>query len=205
MALVGIDLAVCSVVLALLCVRGGATGWKKLLTLACLVLLWWPIGPDGLPGAAYLRGITGDLSVTTLALACLALLQRMAGRDAMPAREKSAVHVAVLVAACVLYPLALGLGDWDPYRLGWGSYVMVLALLLVVLCGWGAGLRLLPVVVGAALIAWSGGLMESGNLWDHLLDPWAVLVSLSCGARACVLQFRRRRVREAVGLALPAS
>jgi hypothetical protein len=36
----------------------------------------------------------------------------------------------------------------------------------------------LPALVALALLAWSLDLMESGNLWDYLLDPWLSVFAL---------------------------
>jgi hypothetical protein len=40
-------------------------------------------------------------------------------------------------------------------------------------------LQVLPALVATALLAWSLGLLESGNLWDYLLDPWLSIYALA--------------------------
>ena len=165
------------------------------LTFGGLGALWLPAGAAHIPVVAYVRGISSDLSITLVALACLVLF-----RDVFPPvgeREKIPVFAAVLVAAVFLYPMALGLGDWDPYRLGWGQAVMWTGLLALVVACWLNGLRLLPALIALALLAWTVGLLESGNLWDYLLDPWLVLaacvqlISLAPGGLARHLRRRR--------------
>ena len=49
---------------------------------------------------------------------------------------------------------------------------MLLALLVLAAGCMVMGLRLLPALTALALLAWTAGLLESGNLWDYLLDPW---------------------------------
>lgn len=195
LALLGIDLVLCAGCLRLLGRKHGSTRWAKGLTAICFVLLWIPSGAAHLPLLAYIRGISSDLSITLVALACLLLCQRLFGFSAIARREKMALNGVLAAAALFLYPLALGWGDWDAYRAGWGSYGMYAALLALSLLSWLRGLRLLPVLVGLSLLAWSAGLMESSNLWDYLIDPWLAMAAffqcMKAGAGLLLARFRR--------------
>lgn len=200
-ALLGIDLVLCAGCLRLLSWRRGLTAvihvtrWAKWVTVACFVLLWWPLGAAHLPLVAYIRGISSDLSITLVVLACLGLCHRLLGLRAVDQRERMAVNVAVAAVALFLYPLALGWGDWDAYRAGWGASGMWVALLAVSLFCWAKGLRLLPMLVALALLAWSAGVLESTNLWDYLMDPWlataALFQCMKSGAGQLLRRFRR--------------
>jgi len=194
-ALLGIDLVLCAGCLRLLGGQCGATRWAKWVTAVCFLLLWLPVGAAHLPLLAYIRGISSDLSMTLVALACLGLCQRLLGMPAVARREQMALLGVVAVAAVFLYPLALGWGDWDAYRAGWGSFGMWGALLVLSLVCWIKGLRLLPLLLGLSLLAWSAGLMESNNLWDYLIDPWLAIAAffqcIKAGAQGFLLRFRR--------------
>lgn len=146
--------------------------WVKCWLLALFVALLVPLSSTSIPLAAFFRGFVGDLSISLLALSFWSLCHRLFGVLPISKRELTALLAVVAAAALLLYPTALGFGDWDAYRLGWGSWWFLLALL--VLCGASAwfGMRVLPALVALALLAWSVGLMASGNLWDYLLDPW---------------------------------
>ena len=188
LALLGIDLVLCAAFLRVLSGQRRVTRqiqWVVLL--AGFALMWLPVGAAQLPVLAFARGVSSDLSTTLVALACLSLGRRLFGLPAMAQREGLALYVALAVAAVVLYPTALGWGDWDAYQPGWGSLGMLGILLMLSLAFWICGLRLLPALVGLALLAWSLGLMESSNLWDYLVDPWlAVMAAIQCmqaGAR----------------------
>ncbi len=187
----------CAVGLYWLGGRLGATRWVKWIVALCFVALWIPAGMAQLPLLAYVRGISSDLSVTSVVLACLVLSQRFAGLPSIERREHTAVFFAVAAAALFLYPLALGWGDWDPYRLGWGAPGFWAALLIVSLICWFMGLRLLPLLVALALLAWSAGLLESTNLWDYLVDPWLAIVALfqcvKTGTLIVATRFRGQR------------
>lgn len=198
-ALLGIALVLCAGLLRLLESRRGVTGVstlrEKWATAVCFVVLWFPLGAAKLPLLAYVRGISSDLSITLVMLACLGLGQRLLGLRAVDQGERLAVSAAVVVAACFLYPLALGWGDWDPYRAGWGAPGMWVGLLMLSVFCWVQGLRLLPVLVALALLAWRFGILESGNLWDYLMDPWLALAALfQClkwGGGHLLARFRR--------------
>ena len=165
--------------------------------LACFVFLWLPAGTAHLPLLAYVRGITSDLSVTLIGLACLVLGQGLLGLPALARRNQMALSGVVVVAASLLYPTALGWGDWDAYRLGWGSFLLLGALLTLVVVFLLNGLRLLPALVGLALLGWVAGLMESTNLWDYLIDPWLVIGALIQIISALVQALMRRYRRSA--------
>lgn len=198
-ALLGITLVLCAGCLRLLSWRLGATPWVKGVTAACFVLAWIPLGAAQLPLVAYVRGISSDLSITLVVLAALGLARRLCGLRGMDPTERMAVNAAVAAAALFLYPLALGWGDWDPYRAGWGAPGMWVALLAITAFCWIQGLRLLPALVAAALIAWSFDLLESTNLWDYLLDPWLAIAAIFQCLKWLRARLQARPIRERAG------
>lgn len=186
-ALMGIALVLCTGCLRLLdsfrersSVAGVARSARsaKWAAALCFVVLWCPVGAAQLPLVAYIRGISSDLSMTLVALACLDLRQRLLGLGAVDLRERMTVSATVGVAALFLYPLALGWGDWDVYRAGWGAPGMGVGLLILSLFFWAQGLRLVPILVALGLLAWRFGILESSNLWDYLMDPWLAFAAL---------------------------
>jgi hypothetical protein len=195
-AAVGIALALCAGALSLR--RFGRhkndalSWWVRGLLLALFIALLIPKPGASIALAAFFRGFIGDLSISLLALGVWSLCHRLFDVLPISKRELTALLGVVGIAALLLYPTALGWGDWDAYRLGWGSWPFLLALLA--LCGVSAsmGLRVLPALVALALLAWSVGLMESGNLWDYLLDPWLSAFALGFIFIKCV-QFVRSR------------
>ena len=169
-------------------VRGfGAPSRRWWIMVPGVALLLVPVGPALLPVVAYIRGISSDLSAMLVLLAVLKMWQLGGGRALITRREQTWLSGAVLVAALGLYPLALGWGPWDAYRLGWGSMGMLLALLSLCGVAWYAHMRILALLVAFCLLAWVAGWQESDNLWDYLLDPWLV--------GACLLNALRRAWR----------
>ncbi len=156
------------------------------LVLGLLVALW-PLGT--LPAAGYLRGIVGDLSVTTVLLLLWGLLRPIGGWPSPAPRSLLALQVLVAAGGLLLYPLALGLGAPDPYRLGYASPGFLAALFLLALVAWLRGWNLVGVCLSLAVLAWAVGAGESRNLWDYLIDPLVSAYALG----ALLLRCRRRR------------
>lgn len=171
-ALLGINLVLCAAFARLLCRGRGMQSWMRWILAVIFIVLCLPLGPAHIPALAYIRGVSSDLSITLVLLACVGLSRRLRGLPVMAGPESTSVFFVVALAALLLYPAALGWGDLDTYRPGYGSPTMLLALLLLCVGCWLRGLRLLPLLVSAAMLAWAAGLMESTNLWDYLMDPW---------------------------------
>jgi hypothetical protein len=147
----------------------------------------------GVSAAGFVRGMTGDLSVTTLLLLALALLHSFTGKPLVADGNRLALVRAISIAAILFYPLALGLGMFDPYRLGYGNLWFMIALLGLAV--W-SGLRystLLSFCIALAVAAWSAGWYESPNLWDYLLDPWLALYAFAVTLKVALARWRERK------------
>ena len=190
----GIALALCAAWLRIYCRLSGHNRTKPTsvtaITLAVFVLLLLPMPGVGIALAAFLRGFSADLSITLIALCALSLLRSLRGATTVNQREFIVLMGVVAAAAGLLYPAALGWGNWDPYRLGWGAgwgcWLFLFVLAAVCAISVLSGLRVLPAFVALALLAWSLGLMESTNLWDYLLDPWLSVFALGFVFIKCV-------------------
>ena len=155
---------------------------KVFLALLIGNILFWPLGMN-LPLVAYVRGITGDLSIVLTLLLWSSLL---------PSSKPTPItfKFAVAIIAVFFYPFALGLGMTDPYAWGYGSIAFLVAVLFFALvCGlanWSKGVW----IIAIAIIAWAAHWHESANLWDYLLDPflaiWALIAFIG-------MLYRRRR------------
>ena len=147
-------------------------------------LFFWPLGLGmELPLAAYVRGVTGDLSIVLTLLLWSSLL---------PASKPTPVafKLAIAIIAIGFYPFALGLGMIDPYAWGYGSIAfLVVVLAFALVCGlanWSKGVW----IIAIAILAWSAHWHESANLWDYILDPFLAIWALAAFIGA--LNKRRR-------------
>jgi hypothetical protein len=132
-------------------------------------LFFWPLGLGmELPLAAYVRSVTGDLSIVLTLLLWSSLL---------PSSKTTPIvfKLAITIIALGFYPFALGLGMVDPYALGYGSAAFLIAVLVfAAVCGlanWARGVW----IIAIAIIAWAAHWHESANLWDYLLDPFLAI------------------------------
>lgn len=155
----------------------------------CMVLALAPF--DGLAVAAYLRGFFGDLSVASLLLLALALRRRMV-RGNEEAAGRTGLLALIAIAALALYPCALSIGMFDPYRLGFGDLAFLAGLSVLALLAWVRQQTLIALYLALAVLAWAIGWGESNNLWDYLLDPWVSFYVLGALIRQMTLRFVRR-------------
>jgi hypothetical protein len=177
--LAGIALAITALVLRLPVAARLQSGLQAWLAGAILVALAIPFG--GMSGAEYVRGITGDLSIATLALLLPLVLPRTNGRAPSRAKTLSEFNLTLLLLACAavaLYPMALGIGMFDPYRLGFGNLWFIAGLLFMASAAWIRQYTLIALGLSLAVLAWSVGWYESNNIWNYLLDPWVSIYAL---------------------------
>lgn len=143
---------------------------------------------DGLQLAAYVRGIVGDLSITTIVLLWAALLQPCCAAAALEHRDRLLILVAA--AALLLYPMTLGMSLYDPYRMGYGDTVFVAVVLVIASAAWLLRHSLIATSLALATLAWSLGWYESSNLWDYLLDPLVAIYALGTLLRLGINKYR---------------
>jgi len=180
----------CAVVIIMLLQKLSSIEMPLVVRLASALLLgnlfFWPLGLAlELPLSAYVRGVTGDLSMVTMLLLWSTLF---------PSVKKipSGFKVSVAIIAIVFYPLALGFGMFDPYVWGYGSIGFLIAIILfAVICGltgWIKGVW----IFSFAIIAWAAHWHESANLWDYLLDPFLAIWALLAILHAIYLKRREK-------------
>jgi hypothetical protein len=165
--------------------------------LVCFVLanlLFWPVftlfSPLELPLAAYVRGFTGELSITSMLLLWTAYF------------SPKEIHVPVVMkvwialVAIVFYPLALGVSMLDPYAWGYGSFTLLAAVIATAFVAWLAGSNRIAIILALAILAWAAGWHESANLWDYILDPFLGLWAIGALTRSA---WRARAARAQTG------
>ena len=83
-----------------------------------------------------------------------------------------------LLAGIALYPMALGFGPFDPYCAGWHFSWLFVILFITTMILLMMGNRFALLLL-ATILAYDLHLLESNNLWDYLVDPILVLVSVA--------------------------
>ena len=159
--------------------------WRTVVVAAFFVALLVPFG--GLSGAQNIRGLTGDLSMGTMALMVFYILRsRWPTRFSRFDHELPFAAAALVLTAVFFYPMSLGLTMVDPYAHGY--YGTVLSALLLTLVCWALLARwyLVALVIVVAYAGFAGQWLESSNLWDYLFDP----VLMAAAVLLLVLRWR---------------
>jgi hypothetical protein len=153
-------------------------GWRLSSILAIIsgIIAFLPVG--GLPLARWLIGINANFSFPLVACVFNKAWEHASGSRLLDRQASMASWVFGLFSGLVLYPMALGLGGFDPYASGWGFSwlfaslaILTIALLLIK--------NRFAVVLMACILAYDLKLLESQNLWDYVVDPFFALFSLA--------------------------
>lgn len=138
---------------------------RWLIALGLITLSVLPVF-KGIPLVYYLRGLLGDLSIPTIALLLAVIYGQI---PAWQATRKRLLTLTAITGVC-FYPMVLGASRIDPYQWGFHPAGLSAALAVIVFFSWRTHSALVW-IIGAAVMAFNIGLMESGNLWDYLIDP----------------------------------
>jgi len=123
----------------------------------------------------WLRGVFGDPAITTALWLALWLANKASvGRLALPGPRLQVLATFGLLAV-LLYPMALGVGAWDPYRNGYSPTWLLGVVAVLGLWSWWHRNWLVLLLLASATLAYGLGIKESSNYWDYLLDPFIAL------------------------------
>jgi hypothetical protein len=157
-------------------VKNAPHGWRLTLILGLIsaILALLPVG--GLSLARWLIGMNANFSFPLVAIVFNRAWENAAGSRVLDANASMASWIFGLAAGLALYPMALGLGDFDPYTLGWGTswlfaFLAVATIVLLLMK------NRFSVVLIACILGYDLNLLESTNLWDYLVDPFFVFLS----------------------------
>jgi hypothetical protein len=130
-----------------------------------------------------LYGLIGSPSFTLIQLA----LVRLTVPDKALAWDKMFASILTLAVGAIFYPLALGLGSFDPFGIGYQPRLLLICLAALGLVFAFRRETFLVLLISADLVAYGAGLFS--NLWSACLDPILFVLALSYILRA---RFRDR-------------
>lgn len=125
---------------------------------------------QGILMGRWIISFNANFSIAFTALVFDRIWERAFGNPLMDSRARQTAWSFGLGAGILLYPMALGLGGFDPYGLGFGPTWLLVPLLLFTLWLLYRQNRFGAILV-ACILAYNMRLLESSNLWDYLLDP----------------------------------
>jgi len=175
--------------------RSGNWRTRLVLALAALVIVLLPV--RGIPLGRWMAGLNYQPSIPFLGFLAAFVCNRSGRTELFRSNDTATGWLFGSILGTVLYPLALGLGNFDPYSLGW-SFSVIFPIAAVITIGliWKAnrfGFLLL-----LSIIAYDLHWFESPNFWDYLVDPIYWLVSLALLCRTTLHRRRREKPNEEI-------
>jgi len=153
-------------------------GWGRTVVLASVsgLLVILPIG--GLPVGRWWVSLYANPSIPLVALLFSWVMKNCFQTKLLDPAAIQTCTIFSVVAGAVLYPMAMGIGTADPYCAGWHFswlFVMLLGITLVLIFFNNR----FSFVLLATILAFNFHLLESRNLWDYLVDPVLVIISIA--------------------------
>ncbi len=157
-------------------------GWALLAVTCAMGILILLVPVQGLAVARWIAGFNANFSVPLTGLLALSIFERAFERSLLSEHEWMTAWGFGAIGGLALYPMALGLGSFDPY--GWGWPFSPLFIVVGVVTAWLLWRsNRFGILMLAAAAAFQLRVLESTNYWDYLLDPIYSLVALGWCAR----------------------
>ena len=139
---------------------------------ALIVLV--PVG--GLPLGRWLISINANFSIPLTAVLLSKVWEKATGTGLLDKTGLLCCWIFGMTAGLALYPMALGLGRFDPYELGWGFSWLFVAVMIITFLLLFMKNRFAVVLI-VCVLCYDMQLLESHNLWDYLVDPFYTVIS----------------------------
>lgn len=146
--------------------------WSLGCALCASLLLLLPV--KNVPVLDLLRGIVGDLSLTSVFLLVIWPVLRLTPRPNLSESkhaDRQYLCSVLFVCSIFLYPMTLGLGPYDPYELGFNP--LLLLTLLAVLGSYAVYNKYVisTSVILIVLVGYWFRSLDTENLWNYFIDP----------------------------------
>lgn len=152
-------------------------GWRPTLIFFLISACIASFPVKGLPPGRWLFSFNANFSITLTALLFCRICQNGFEIKLFRPIDFQTAWIFSSIAGLILYPMALGMGPFDPYAAGWGfSWLSVTILVATIVLAFLK--NRFAVVLLLAVLAWDLRLLESPNLWDYLTDPFLTIFSL---------------------------
>jgi hypothetical protein len=152
-------------------------GWSLLAVTGAIAAALLLVPVEGIVVARWIAGFNANFSTPRTGMLAVIVWQHAIERSVVSEGEWTTALGFGAIGGLALYPMALGLGGFDPYE--WGWTLSPLFVVIGVLTAWwiwrGNRFGYLLLLAAAACHL---RLLESTNYWDYLLDPIYSLVSL---------------------------
>jgi hypothetical protein len=152
-------------------------GWTLLAVTGAIGVGALLVPIEGLVVARWVAGLNANFSIPLTGLLVVSIWERVFERSLFSEREWATAWGFGAIGGLALYPMALGVGGFDPYEWGWPFSPLFVAVgVLTAWLMWQQN-RFAFLLLLAAFV-FQLRLLESTNYWDYLLDPVYSLVAL---------------------------
>lgn len=154
---------------------------KAVVLIVPVILLLIPV--NGMPIIYYLRGAFGDLSIFTICLLVAGLSNQYFKFTLLDKTSLNIFYYFIFFSGCLFYITSLGIGQFDPYSIGYLQTALPITLLAFSLINVFRNDYNLGVLLVLPVIAFYLEILESTNAWDYVLDPflWLYAGGISIG------------------------
>ncbi|MFT3878533.1 MAG: hypothetical protein QM703_02600 [Gemmatales bacterium] len=151
--------------------RLGLAGWS--LAMSAVFLIPW----NGHSIVYFVRGVVGDLSVSSLVVLCVIYGRALTKPVSSHQHIRGQVGWMLLAILLPLYASTTGYLTFDLYGWGYEPQWFLVALGLLMLWAWQTQPALaIAWLIGVVSFAW--GMTPSRNLWDALFDPFMAFTAM---------------------------
>jgi hypothetical protein len=163
-------------------------GWRPTFILGVIAILAAIVPVGGIPLARWPISLNANFCIpfTVVVFNKVWQMASISGRVLLDKKALLSFWIYGVITGLVLYPMALGLGPFDPYVLGWHfSWLFGIFMVLTIVLLWRK--NRLGIVLMLSILGYNFQLLESPNLWDYFIDPIYLIISII----ALVVQFFR--------------
>ena len=151
-------------------------GYMQALTILLISVLITAIPFQGLCLAQWIFSMNANFSIPLTAILLSRVIENASGIRLLDRNAVLTSTLFGLIAGTFLYPMALGLGRFDPYEIGWSfsflfMILMAVTLLLIIVK------NRFGIVLTVCILGYNIRIMESHNLWDYIADPVFMIIS----------------------------
>jgi hypothetical protein len=151
-------------------------GWRVTFIICIIALLVCIVPVGDIPLARWLISLNANFSIPLTAILFAKVWEKSTGKVWFDRKTLSVFWLFGIVLGILLYPMALGLGPYDPYSLGW-KFSLLFVVMMVLTIFLLLKRNPLGIVLMLCILAYHLHLLESPNFWDYLIDPFFVIIS----------------------------